>query len=348
MINIKIILLLGLAAYVACDSGRKKGTTNKYWYNDDSDSSESSEDSDYEVYRPKQYGKAKSKIPAKLPKQKPTVANVQGYGTGGNFSNFGNFGNFGNQGVSSNSTTVGNLIGNPNINIERTTDGFKINGRIVPGVNPYNKIEIDWKPEGGITVNGEDKPGFEDIKYSGRTILASISNPAYNYGSGPSQAADKKYQKKTKYTVKHGNNIGLNNSYNTNSNNVNWNNVNSNNVNRNNGRGQKYPNRSWQYNNGNHNDVQFNNSGNRGQQFNNQGNVGVQYKNHGYIGHATFNQDEVTVELIGDAIKINGIKIPRVKAKNLKQITWGGGSLKINGIKNEKFNGIEGAGIMNF
>ncbi|XP_050439891.1 putative uncharacterized protein DDB_G0286901 [Adelges cooleyi] len=440
MINIKIILLLGLAAYVACRSGKIKGTTNKNWYNDDSDSSESissSEDSEDEVYwpkqpnglnnkrkgnakvtagdkdfsrtgvgkqglsvectddgalvngklapeydvrnqphfdmtgngmkingqqvgdtgsrqgsktdkryqrkggnniglpnsnnintnnvnwnnmnssspRPKQHGKAKSNIPAKSPKQKTTVANNQGCGAGGTLSNFGNFGN---QGVSSNITVAGNLIGNPKINIERTADGFKINGKIVPGVNPYNVIEIDWYPQGGIAVNGDYKTGFEDIIYSGRTILASISNPAYNNGSGPSQAPDKRYQKKG------GNNIGLANSNNINSSNVNLNNINSSSPIEDSedevympkpyGKAKsKIPTQSpkqkptvaniqgygagenfgWQYNNRNNKDVQFNNVGNRGRQFNNIGNRGTQINNQGNGGVQCINSGNI-------------------------------------------------------
>ncbi|XP_050434979.1 putative mediator of RNA polymerase II transcription subunit 26 [Adelges cooleyi] len=395
--------------------------------------------------RPKQHGKAKSNIPAKSPKQKTTVANNQGCGAGGTLSNFGNFGN---QGLSSNITVAGNLIGNPKINIERTADGLKINGKIVPGVNPYDVIEIYWKREGGIEVNGEDKPGFEDIKNCGSTsILASISNPAYNNGSGPSQAPDKRYQKKG------GNNIGLANSNNINSSNVNLNNINSSspiedsedevympkpygkakskiptkspkqkptvaNVqgygagenfgwqynNRNNkdvqfnnvgNSGRQFNNignrgtqinhqgngggvqcinsgnidysgsessgydtsdsmqfdgynTGWQYNNRNNKDMQFNNFGNRGRQINRQGNGGVQYNSSGNVGYTTFTQDNVTVEMNGDALTINGIKVPEVKAKNLKQVKWRKGSLKINGKINEKFTGIPGRGTMNF
>ncbi|XP_050420106.1 uncharacterized protein LOC126833036 [Adelges cooleyi] len=64
-----------------------------------------------------------------------------------------------------------NIVGKPNIPINRTKDGLEIYGRNVPRVLGFDGVKIVFDPKGGIIVNGERKEGFEDIKENGYIFL---------------------------------------------------------------------------------------------------------------------------------------------------------------------------------
>ncbi|XP_050420116.1 uncharacterized protein LOC126833044 isoform X2 [Adelges cooleyi] len=48
---------------------------------------------------------------------------------------------------------------------------LEINGKQILGVNGIDGIVIDYHEEGGITVNGQPKEGFQGLKAAGQTVL---------------------------------------------------------------------------------------------------------------------------------------------------------------------------------
>ncbi|XP_050427433.1 uncharacterized protein LOC126837529 [Adelges cooleyi] len=58
--------------------------------------------------------------------------------------------------------------------------------------------------------------------------------------------------------------------------------------------------------------------------------------------------DSVTQSFDGETLVINGIYVPEIQAEDLRWIQWGEGTLKINGMENERFKGIPGKGTLIF
>ncbi|XP_050426706.1 uncharacterized protein LOC126837028 [Adelges cooleyi] len=58
--------------------------------------------------------------------------------------------------------------------------------------------------------------------------------------------------------------------------------------------------------------------------------------------------DSVTQSFDGETLVINDIYVPEIQAEDLRSIQWAEGTLKINGIENEKFKGIPGKGTLIF
>ncbi|XP_050428300.1 putative uncharacterized protein DDB_G0278921 isoform X2 [Adelges cooleyi] len=105
-----------------------------------------------------------------------------------------------------------------------------------------------------------------------------------------------------------------------------------------------------QYNNNVGNRAQYNNfSGNSGEQYNiNVGNR-AQFNNFGHTGDGVFNQGGLTIKFKGDALWIDGKKVPGVKSTvRPLVIECGGGQLYVNNEIKTIFNGTRGEGIMNF
>ncbi|XP_050429685.1 putative uncharacterized protein DDB_G0278921 isoform X4 [Adelges cooleyi] len=108
-----------------------------------------------------------------------------------------------------------------------------------------------------------------------------------------------------------------------------------------------------QYNNSGNNRMQFNNfsgnSGNSGEQYNNSGNNRAQYNNFDHTGDGVFKQCGLIIEFKGDALWIDGKKVPGVKSTvRPLVIDCGGGCLYVNNEIKTIFNGTRGEGIINF
>ncbi|XP_050439941.1 homeobox protein 2-like [Adelges cooleyi] len=70
------------------------------------------------------------------------------------------------------------------------------------------------------------------------------------------------------------------------------------------------------------------------------------FNNSNNTGYATYNQGGVSINFINGAMLINGKKVPGLKANEEAVIEYGKGLLKVNGVRQAMFDGIQGSGRM--